>query len=194
MYNITSFDLHLLTFDTTPNVKRTIKSWFNLTQPNLTVHVTDNWFPSSLPYGSANKTWTFFAFLLDHDSSIDPTNISVDQTFVEFKVVQSTPQPVTIDYKPLEPWVVALIVVSCVLAVSAMGIAVWWWKRRMEKKAVLSRPDAMLIADKFREVMSTSDLAQRNKKNAQDLLQRQLQAEEGTSIIEIRQSSSTINK
>lgn len=108
--------------------------------------------------------------------------------------LESTPQPVTIDYKPLEPWVVALIVVSCVLAVSAMGIAVWWRKRRMEKKAVLSRPDAMLIADKFREVMSTSDLAQRNKKNAQDLLQRQLQAEEGTSIIEIRQSSSTINK
>lgn len=48
----------------------------------------------------------------------------------------------------------------------------------------------MLIAEKFREVMSASDMAaaKRNEKIAQDVLQKQLQSEVGASIIKIKQS------
>ncbi|KAG1139118.1 hypothetical protein G6F37_004321 [Rhizopus arrhizus] len=190
MYNITLFDLHLLVLNQKVDSKRTIKSWFNLTKADLKVWVNDDWFPTELSLGSLNKTWTFYAFLLSHDASMDPTSVNQSQHFVAFNVVQSPPVPIVIDKTP-QQWIIALIVIASVSVILIVGAMAWYWTRKkMQKKSRLSKPDAMLIAEKFREVMSTSDMAaaKRNEKIAQDVLQKQLQSEVGASIIEIKQS------
>lgn len=69
-----TFDLHLLTQLSNDGTERTVKSWFNLTNnADLSVQVTDDWFPNSLPNGSSNKTWTLYAFLLPHDAVLPPS-------------------------------------------------------------------------------------------------------------------------
>lgn len=95
-----------------------------------------------------------------------------------------------IDKTP-QQWIIALVVIASVSVVLMVGAMAWYWTRKkMQKKSRLSKPDAMLIAEKFREVMSASDMAaaKRNEKIAQDVLQKQLQSEVGASIIDIKQS------
>ena len=91
------FDIHLLTLSTKTE-RRTIKSWFNLTTTNdsLTVKVTDDWFPTTLPNNASNKTWIIYAFLLgqsplepltDSTAFISNTSIS-DSDYVDIRVVR----------------------------------------------------------------------------------------------------------
>ncbi|CAO3702805.1 unnamed protein product [Rhizopus stolonifer] len=85
--NITSFDLHLLTINPKSNFKRTIKSWFNLTDPDLTVNVNSDWFPTELTEGP-NRTWTFYAFLLSQNALLDPTAMNLSDAFTAFHVIR----------------------------------------------------------------------------------------------------------
>lgn len=82
----------------TKTERRTIKSWFNLTNTtdSLTVKVTDDWFPTTLPNDTSNKTWTMYAFLLGHDPMeplTDPTTFTLntnisDASYVDIQVVR----------------------------------------------------------------------------------------------------------
>lgn len=76
-----TFDLHLLTQLSSHGTERTVKSWFNLTNnADLSVQVTDDWFPNSLPSDSLyNKRWTLYAFLLPHYAVLPPS-INVSNT------------------------------------------------------------------------------------------------------------------
>ncbi|KAI7871970.1 uncharacterized protein EV154DRAFT_529368 [Mucor mucedo] len=59
------------------------------------------------------------------------------------------------------------------------------------QSSILSTPDAMMIADTFRQVMSTSDLDQSRNQVGKDLLNRQLMSE-GTLLSQVeRRTSST---
>lgn len=61
------------------------------------------------------------------------------------------------------------------------------------QSSILSTPDAMMIADTFRQVMSTSDLDKSRNQVGKDLLTRQLLSE-GTSVSQVeRRTSSTKN-
>lgn len=60
--------------------------------------------------------------------------------------------------------------------------------------SILSTPDALMIADTFRQVMSTSDIDKHRNQVGEDLLKRQLESE-GTSVSEVeRRTSSTKQK
>lgn len=62
------------------------------------------------------------------------------------------------------------------------------------RSSILSTPDAMMIADTFRQVMSTSDIDKHRNQVGEDLLKRQLESE-GTSVSEVeRRTSSTKQK
>ncbi|KAG2213684.1 hypothetical protein INT46_006113 [Mucor plumbeus] len=62
------------------------------------------------------------------------------------------------------------------------------------RSSILSTPDAMLIADTFRQVMSSSDIDKHRNQVGEDLLKRQLESE-GTSVSEVeRRTSSTKQK
>ncbi|KAI8982273.1 hypothetical protein BDF20DRAFT_834908 [Mycotypha africana] len=107
--NVINFDLHILTTTTINNIeRRTLKSWFNLTNANsnsLSVQVTDDWFPAPLPlvsntsamnFENGNKTWNTIAFLKSRDGNIneyDPTfsgsNILLNpNNYVKFQLVR----------------------------------------------------------------------------------------------------------
>lgn len=62
------------------------------------------------------------------------------------------------------------------------------------QSSILSTPDAMMIADTFRQIMSTSDIDKHRNQVGEDLLKRQLESE-GTSVSEVeRRTSSTKQK
>ncbi|CAO3702806.1 unnamed protein product [Rhizopus stolonifer] len=184
--NITSFDLHLLTINPKSNFKRTIKSWFNLTDPDLTVNVNSDWFPTELTEGP-NRTWTFYAFLLSQNALLDPTAMNLSDAFTAFHVIQSPVPPVIVDITTSRPWIIALIVIASILILLTLITLLYFWRKRTRERRLLSQPDAILIAQRFREAMHTSEVADRNQERAQDLLQRELEAERGTLITDIKQ-------
>ncbi|KAI8640778.1 hypothetical protein BD408DRAFT_229027 [Parasitella parasitica] len=122
-------------------------------------------------------------------------------------------------------WKLAVIIVAIAIVIIAVCIIVWLYKnmQKQKKKAaaaeaaaeaaaaaasgqldqnnnkvqssILSTPDAMMIADTFRQVMSnTSDIDKHRNQVGEDLLKRQLESE-GTSVSEVeRRTSSTKQK
>lgn len=68
-------------------------------------------------------------------------------------------------------------------------------QQQQQQSSILSTPDAMMIADTFRQVMSTSDLDKtRRNQVGEDLLRRELESE-GTSVLQVeRRTSSTTKK
>lgn len=121
-----------------------------------------------------------------------------------------------------EKWKIALIIVAIVVVIIALCIIIWLYKNMQKEKkkaakadadaeaspqrtpnnnmnskmqsSILSTPDAMMIADTFRQVMSTSDIDKHRNQVGEDLLKRQLESE-GTSVSEVeRRTSSTKQK
>lgn len=108
-------------------------------------------------------------------------------------------------------WIIAIIVIACVVVIIATCISIWFYKNMQKIKttpylqnnnnsnpimqsSILSTPDAMMIADTFRQAMSTSDLDKSRNQVGEDLLRRQLESE-GTSVLEVeRRTSSTKTK
>lgn len=75
-------------------------------------------------------------------------------------------------------WMIAVIVVACVVVIVAACAIIWFYKKMQKNNnsRILSQPDAKMIADTFRQVMSNKDQV------GEDLLKRQLAAE-GTSVL-----------
>jgi hypothetical protein len=67
---------------------------------------------------------------------------------------------------------------------------------QQQHSSILSTPDAMMIADTFRKVMNNqSNVNEKRLLVGEDLLKRQLQSDEGTSVSEVeRRTSSTTKK
>ncbi|CEP16583.1 hypothetical protein [Parasitella parasitica] len=150
---------------------------------------------------------------------------SNDTPNIEIQVVQLSPVPVVIHKESFpSQWKLAVIIVAVVIVIIAVCIIVWLYKnmQKQKKKAaeakaeaaaapaaneqldpnnnkvqssILSTPDAMMIADTFRQVMSnTSDIDKQRNQVGEDLLKRQLESE-GTSVSEVeRRTSSTKQK
>ncbi|KAI8372418.1 hypothetical protein BD560DRAFT_394888 [Blakeslea trispora] len=216
LYSQTStFDIHLLTISRQAEQRRrTIKSWFNLTNTNSSfdVQVTDDWFPTPLPSGSSNLTWTVYVFLLGRDRKLDPTSNDINLTttaYVELQVVQSSPIPIVIDRDIFShQWIIVIVMVSSFLAIAATCIIVWLYKnmqkhkkqqerqeQQQKEKIILSAPDAMMIANKFRQVMSNSELLnQQHIQVGEDLLKRQLASEHNMSVSEVERRTSSFSR
>ncbi|KAL9555317.1 hypothetical protein PS6_002929 [Mucor atramentarius] len=121
-------------------------------------------------------------------------------------------------------WKIALIIAAIVIVIIALCIIIWLYKNMQKEKkkkakakadaeaslqptqnnnskmnskmqsSILSTPDAMMIADTFRQIMSTSDIDKHRNQVGEDLLKRQLESE-GTSVSEVeRRTSSTKQK
>ena len=100
--------------------------------------------------------------------------------------------------------------VSSFLVIIATCVIVWLYKnmqkhkkqrerqeqQQQKEKSILSAPDAMMIADKFRQVMSNSELLdQQHTQVGEDLLKRQLASEQDMSVSEVeRRTSSFLRK
>ncbi|KAI8098229.1 uncharacterized protein B0P05DRAFT_3679 [Gilbertella persicaria] len=204
-----SFDIHLLTISRKSHEqrRRTIKSWFNLTNTNqsLSVQVTDDWFPTPLPAGSTNLTWVMYVFLLGHDAPMDPTSTHMDleaNSFVQLQVIQSPPIPI-IKEKFAHKWIIAIVIVASFLVIAATCIIVWLYKNMQKHKkqqqqdcSILSTPDAQMIAEKFRQVLSSSELSDQHRLEVgNDILKRQLALDQDMSVSEVeRRTSSFRNK
>jgi heme/copper-type cytochrome/quinol oxidase subunit 2 len=145
-----------------------------------------------------------YAFLLPHDTVL-PSNLVLDSLngYIQFNVVQSPPSPLSppqstnrdkiMEYR----WILALIIIAGAIVIIATFIIIWLLRNMQKMKnkrraaeeqnqvkqvhyeSILSTPDAKMIADTFRQVMSTSELEVDKQRNqvGQDLLIRQLQSE-----------------
>ncbi|KAG2202505.1 hypothetical protein INT47_013121 [Mucor saturninus] len=147
-------------------------------------------------------------------SAIDELNKVQPNT--KFNIIQTPMEPKIITQEKLKhKWILAIIIIAILLVIIAICVVIWAWKnmQKMKKKAqmdtttttgglykqqektmqssILSTPDAMMIADTFRQVMSTSDLDQSRNQVGKDLLNRQLMSE-GTLLSQVeRRTSST---
>lgn len=129
-------------------------------------------------------------------------------------------KPIIITQEKLKhEWILAIIIIACIVVIIAICVFIWAWKNMQKMKkaknssatknnpyqqqdnqsnnkmqsSILSTPDAMMIADTFRQVMSTSDLDKSRNQVGKDLLTRQLLSE-GTSVSQVeRRTSSTKN-
>ncbi|KAI9250308.1 hypothetical protein BY458DRAFT_444818 [Sporodiniella umbellata] len=100
--------------------------------------------------------------------------------------VESSPQSIIVTSSTPQSWIIALIVIASVFLLLALSALFWLWRKRSQKKVLLTEPDALRIAQTFREAMTNSGIADHKEQKAQDLLQRQLQAETGTQVTHIR--------
>lgn len=124
---------------------------------------------------------------------------------------ESAAMPIIITKEKLQhKWILAIIIIACIIVIIAICVIVWAWKNMQKMKAkntnpyqqdnhsnkkmqssILSTPDAMMIADTFRQVMSTSDLDKSRNQVGKDLLTRQLESE-GTSVSQVERRTSSI--
>lgn len=111
--------------------------------------------------------------------------------------MQKSPISLSEDIAEFHTWIIAVIVVACVVVIVAICAIIWFYKKMQKKQAaagapILSKPDALVIADTFRQVMSTSEVELDKKRSqvGEDLLKRQL-ASEGTSVSEIERRTSS---
>lgn len=171
----------------------------------------------------SNKTWTLYAFVLPHNTvlppSIDVSNkneLIAYEPYTQFYVVQLPPTPVIVNKEKLShKWIIAIIVIACVIVIVALAVSIWFWKNMQKSKihssgshhsnlqqlqhqqqqsSILSTPDAMMIADTFRQVMSTSDLDKtRRNQVGEDLLRRELESE-GTSVLQVERRTASTKK
>ncbi|KAI7859936.1 hypothetical protein BDC45DRAFT_495343 [Circinella umbellata] len=131
------------------NEYTSIKNWTNQPlQPGTIVQlIDDTWFPSLLPENSANKTWEPYVYVITngHDYREE---IAYDYNFpapVQFKLIQNAPDTSTSndnnntndsesnnDSSGLKGWMIAVIVIACVLFVAAL-IALFWLFRRLRR-------------------------------------------------------------
>ncbi|KAI9253122.1 hypothetical protein EDC94DRAFT_620312 [Helicostylum pulchrum] len=176
-----------------------MKSWFNLTRPFFQVQVTDDWFPISLAAGALNKTWQFNVSIVPHYLE------ELGDSFpIQFSVVQSTPKPLLVMSREhlAHKWILLIIIIVSLLVMIAICIIVWLWKNMQKMKktsrhvdhtmqsSILSTPDAIMIADTFRQVLSTSDINKSRTDVANHLLEKQLKSE-GTSVLEVERRTSS---
>jgi hypothetical protein len=158
-----------------------------------------------------------YAYLLPRDSNLDLSNTQEDP-YVQFHIVQFPP-PIKEEKEKsaiiAHKWILAVIVIACVVVILAICASIWLYKDTQKKKqhvalllekeqeqpaqkihkgSILSTPDALMIADTFRQVMlssSTSDYSISKEQKSRELLKRQLQSE-GTAVSEVeRRTSST---
>ncbi|CAO3641234.1 unnamed protein product [Mucor hiemalis] len=129
--------------------------------------------------------------------------------------IELPPTPLIVNREKLShKWIIAIIVIACVIVIIAIVVSIWFWKnmqktkihsssshhsnlqqlQQQQQSSILSTPDAMMIADTFRQVMSTSDLDKsRRHQVGEDLLRRELESE-GTSVLQVERRTSSTKK
>lgn len=133
------------------------------------------------------------------NSVVDPFAVQV----YTYSIIESPSEEIPLqsgsnnaNRKRIHTWVIAVIATVCTIMVIVASVsAIIIYNKKMQKKkdaAILSTPDAAMIADTFRQVMSssTTDLDRRRSEVGEDLLKRQL-AKEGTSVSEIERRTSS---
>lgn len=105
--------------------------------------------------------------------------------------------PIIPESHTFAPWLIVVIVIATISIVILVICIIIWLKNKkaqqqLRRNSILSTPDALMIADTFRQVMDTPDKTK--NQIGQDILNRRLTAE-GTSVLEVeRRTSSTRNK
>ncbi|KAL0137900.1 hypothetical protein V8B55DRAFT_1589751 [Mucor lusitanicus] len=189
--------------------------WFPHTLPNTAPNRTWTMYAFLLGHDPVEPLSDPTSFKLNADAS--------NTAYVSIQVVQTPPKFVVVSKEHFpERWKIALIVVAIVVVIIALCIIIWLYKNMQKEKkkaakakadaeaspqstpnnnmnskmhsSILSTPDALMIADTFRQVMSTSDIDKHRNQVGEDLLKRQLESE-GTSVSEVeRRTSSTKQK
>ncbi|KAL9540013.1 hypothetical protein MBANPS3_009923 [Mucor bainieri] len=188
--------------------------WFPHTLPTGSFNKTWIMYAFLLGHDPADPLADPTSFKLNADAS--------SAAYVSLQVVQIPPKSIIINKEHFpEKWKIALIIVAIVVVIIALCIIIWLYKNmqkekkkaakadaeaspqstpsnnmnsKMQQSSILSTPDAMMIADTFRQVMSTSDIDKHRNQVGEDLLKRQLESE-GTSVSEVeRRTSSTKQK
>ncbi|KAG2231966.1 hypothetical protein INT48_001275, partial [Thamnidium elegans] len=198
--NMTVYDLHLETVLLENATEKSMKSWFNLTRSFFQIQVTDDWFPISLATGALNKTWQFNVSIATHQLEEE----FGDSFPIQFNVIQSTPKPLLVISRDhlAHKWILLIVIIVSLLVMIAICIIIWLWRNMQKMKktsklvdhtmqsSILSTSDAIMIADTFRQVLSTSDINKSRTDIANHLLEKQLQSE-GTSVLEVERRTSS---
>lgn len=183
--------------------------------------MTDDWFPCSNTINTTTWIIYAYLLphntILPPNLDLSATQINPQDPYVKFHIVQLPfSKPMIREEKIIaHRWILAIIIIACLLVILAFILVVVFYKNMQKAKkkqkqalehkiispqqheSILSTNEAILIADTFRQVMmspspSQQEIAQEKKRMSQDLLYRQLQAEQGTSVLEVeRRTSST---
>ncbi|KAK4512562.1 inositol polyphosphate kinase kcs1 [Mucor velutinosus] len=189
--------------------------WFPHTLSNEATNRTWTMYAFLLGHDSVQPLADHASFKLNADAN--------NAAYVSIQVVQIPPKSIVISKEHFpEKWKIALIILAIVVVIIALCIIIWLYKNMQKEKkkaakakadaeaslqrtpnnnmnskmqsSILSTPDAMMIADTFRQVMSTFDIDKHRNQVGEDLLKRQLESE-GTSVSEVeRRTSSTKQK
>ncbi|CDH54665.1 predicted protein [Lichtheimia corymbifera JMRC:FSU:9682] len=154
-----------------------VKEWKGLPRSpgSFVQQVDDSWFPSKLPDNSANKTWQPYAYVLT-DGYEYQQEIENDYNFpkpVQFTLIQSAHNTSTDESDSpngsgsanasnsgsgLPGWLIAVIVIACVVFVAALA-GLLWFIRRLKRTNAQNNVAAAGAAANMRD-SKTSD--QRN--------------------------------
>lgn len=136
-----------------------------------------------------------------------PTNITDATTTIADAGINSQER-----HQQPQTWLFVAIIVPCVLVIIAICGYIWLYKNMQKHKgnqqqetrqmyspqpqthsSVLSTPDALMIAETFRQVMNNNQTDVNDKRLlvGEDLLRRQLQSEQGMSVSEVERRTST---
>ncbi|KAI9497432.1 hypothetical protein BDB00DRAFT_623232 [Zychaea mexicana] len=131
-----------------------IKNWTDqaLSPGTIVELVDDTWFPSLLPDNSANKTWEPYIYVIT-DGYDYREEIEYDYNFpapIQFQLIQNAHNSSTSDSgngdgngnsnssessSGLKGWMIAVIVIACVLFVAALAALFWLFRRLRRNKA-----------------------------------------------------------